>query len=57
MNNPVCVALAGSALLFVPRSSVLMALVILVLNLVALFGTAESYVLQAAANRRFGKED
>jgi hypothetical protein len=48
MNNLVCVVLAGSALLFVPRSGVLIALVILVLNsLVALFCTAESYVPQA----------
>jgi hypothetical protein len=46
INNLVCVALAGSALLFVP-SGVLIALIILVVNsLVTLCGTAESYVPQ-----------
>jgi hypothetical protein len=48
INNLVCVVLAGSALLFVPSGGILIALVILVANsLVALFGTAESYVPQA----------
>jgi hypothetical protein len=45
MNNLVGVALAGSALLFVPSGGVLIALVILVVNsLVTLCGTPESYV-------------
>jgi hypothetical protein len=47
MNNLVGVALAGSALLFVPSGGVFIALVILVVNsLVTLCGTAESYVPQ-----------
>ena len=57
MNNLVCVALAASALLFVPRSSVLIALAILVLNsLIALFVTAESYVPRPAGTAALGKE-